>query len=123
MSLKKENTNPIIAIVVTIITALVFSFLFLFLGINHRRDVYNDSKKLAIEISRKAAFETQVYLSSAMINAKSIEQKARKYRAGPYLLRSRQLHRIAHRSHPGKDNAPCHRRADPPRRYNGRDRL
>jgi len=76
MALKKENTNSIIAIVITIVTALVFSFLFLFLGINHRRDVYNDSKKLAIEISRKAAFETEVYLSSAMINAKSIKQKA-----------------------------------------------
>ncbi|MCK5029473.1 MAG: hypothetical protein KAR57_07560 [Bacteroidales bacterium] len=75
MSIKKENTNQITAIVVTIVTALVFSFLFLFLGINHRRDVYNDSKKLAIEISRKAAFEVQVYLSSARFEAKSIEEK------------------------------------------------
>jgi signal transduction histidine kinase len=72
---KKENTNQITAIVVTIVTALVFLFLFLFLGINHRRDVYNDSKELAIEISRKAAFEIQVYLSSARFNAKSIEEK------------------------------------------------
>jgi len=47
MSYKKENTNPITAIAIAILTALVFSFLFLFLGINHRRDVYNDSKKLA----------------------------------------------------------------------------
>ena len=75
MNFKKEKTNQITAIVVTIVTAIVFSFLFLFLGINHRRDVYNDSKKLAIEISRKAAFEVQVYLSSAKFEAKSIEEK------------------------------------------------
>jgi len=76
MSLKKENTNPITAIVVAIVTAFVFSFLFLFLGINHRKDVYHDSKQMAIEISRNAAFEIQFYLSSARFNAKSIEEKA-----------------------------------------------
>lgn len=76
MSFKKENRSLIIAIIVTVITAIIFLFLFLFLGINHRRDVYNDSKILATEISRKAAFETQVYISSAISTAKSLEQKA-----------------------------------------------
>lgn len=77
MSFKKENRSLVIAIVITIVTAVVFLFLFLFLGINHRRDVYNDSKILATEISRNAAFETQVYISSAISTAKSLEQKAR----------------------------------------------
>jgi signal transduction histidine kinase len=84
VNFKKEKTNQITAIVVTIVTAIVFSFLFLFLGINHRRDVYNDSKKLAIEISRKAAFEVQVYLSLARFDAKSIKEKVlilRKHKA------------------------------------------
>jgi len=76
INLKKHNISLTIAIVVTIVTAILFSFLFLYLGINHRKDVYNDSKKLAIEISRKAAFETQVYILSAIFTAKSLEQKA-----------------------------------------------
>lgn len=76
MALKKQNTSLRVAIVVTIITAILFSFLFLYLGINHRRDVYNDSKVLATEISRKAAFETQVYILSAILKARSLEQQA-----------------------------------------------
>jgi len=75
MPLKIENRSITIAFIVTIVTGVIFLFLFLFIGINHRRDVYNDSKKLAIEISRNAAFETQVYLSSAISNAKFFEQK------------------------------------------------
>ena len=75
MSSKKENANLKGAIVVTIFTAIVFLFLFLFLGINHRRDVYNDSKKLAAEISRNAAYETQIYLSSAINITRSLERQ------------------------------------------------
>lgn len=75
MSFKKNNRSLTIAVLVTVITALLFSFLFLFLGINHRRNVYNDSKILAAEISRKAAFETQVYLNSAILYAKSLEKQ------------------------------------------------
>jgi signal transduction histidine kinase/ActR/RegA family two-component response regulator len=76
MSPRKESTSLTIAIIVTVLTLVVFLFLFLFLGINHRKDVYEDAKKLAIEISRKAAFETQVYLSSAVMTARSFEQKS-----------------------------------------------
>ncbi|MFC2151137.1 ATP-binding protein [Bacteroidota bacterium] len=74
ISNKKDSTSLTIAIVVTIFTAVVFLFLFLFLGINHRKDVYNNSKELASEISRKAAFETQIYLSSSILIARSLEQ-------------------------------------------------
>lgn len=63
------------AVIITIITAILFSFLFLYLGINHRRNVYNDSKLLAAEISRKAAFETQVYFNSALAYAKALEEQ------------------------------------------------
>ncbi|HAN18394.1 MAG: hypothetical protein A2X13_06745 [Bacteroidetes bacterium GWC2_33_15] len=75
MCIKKENTDLTVSISVTIITAFVFIFLFLFLGINHRKEDFNDAKKLAVEISRKAAFETQSYLSSAIIIARSLEQR------------------------------------------------
>ncbi|MCB2194534.1 MAG: hypothetical protein KQH79_01670 [Bacteroidetes bacterium] len=76
MDTKKSKTKFAISLIVTIITAFLFSFLFLYLGINHRRDVYNDSKILAAEISRNAAFETQVYIWDAISTAKTLEQKA-----------------------------------------------
>ena len=70
-----KNRSLTIAVVITIITAVLFSFLFLFLGINHRKNVYDDSKKLAVEISRNAAFKTQVYFTSAIKDAKALEQR------------------------------------------------
>jgi len=77
MDVKRSNTKFTVSIIITIVTAILFSFLFLYLGINHRKDVYNDSKELAAEISRKAAFETQVYIWKAIFTAESLEQKAR----------------------------------------------
>ena len=77
MPFKKENRSLIIAIIVTVVTAIIFLFLFLFLGINHRKDVYDNSKKLAAEISRKAAHETQSYLSTAIMITRSLEQRLR----------------------------------------------
>lgn len=77
---KGQNTSLTIAIAVTIMTALLFLFLFLFLGINHRKDLYKDSQKLASEISRNAAIETQKYISSAINEAWSLEKQARTIR-------------------------------------------
>ena len=76
MPLRKKNRSLTIAIIVTLITAAVFLFLFLFLGINHRKDVYNDAKVLATEISRKASIEMEVYLSQAILIARSLEKQA-----------------------------------------------
>lgn len=75
MPKNKLNKSIYGAISITLITAILFSFLFLYLGINHRREVYNDSKILATEISRKAAFETEVYLNSAILYAESLEKQ------------------------------------------------
>ncbi len=75
MSRSKLNKNIYVSISITIVTAMLFTFLFLYLGINHRREVYNDSKILAAEISRKASFETEVYLNSAINYAKSLEKQ------------------------------------------------
>jgi len=73
---KKENTSLTIAIIATIVTAIVFLALFLFLGINHRKDVYADSKQIAQEISRKAAVETEIYLNTALMIARSMEKRS-----------------------------------------------
>ncbi len=73
--------KPKVALIVTVFTALVFLLLF-FIGINHRKYAYEDSKLLAKEMSRKAAIETELYLSSALMTARTFEQKAqiiRKY--------------------------------------------
>jgi signal transduction histidine kinase len=77
MTIEKAHTNLKTAVYVTIFTAIVFIFLFLFIGINDRKYAYEDSKALAMEISRKAAIETEVYLSSALMVARSMEQKSK----------------------------------------------
>lgn len=71
----KEKSNITLAIIATIVTALVFLFLYLFLGINHRKDVYEDSKQIAKEISRKAAAETEIYLNSALAIGQSMQKR------------------------------------------------
>jgi len=71
----KGSYKPKVALIVTVFTALIFLLLF-FIGINHRQDAYEDSKLLAKEMSRKAAMETEIYLSSALITARSIVEKA-----------------------------------------------
>ena len=75
----KQYNKPYVklqmAYALTIFTVLAFIFLFIFIGIQNRKTAYEDSKLLAIEVSRKAAFETQVYLSSALMTARSIEQR------------------------------------------------
>jgi signal transduction histidine kinase len=75
--MKKRDTRSLtVAVIVAIVTALVFLFLFLFLGINHRKDVYQDSKKMAKEISRKAAYDTERYFNVALETARSMEKRA-----------------------------------------------
>ena len=75
--MKKRDTRSLtVAVIVAIVTALVFLFLFLFLGINHRKDVYQDSKKMAKEISRKAAYDTEKYFNVALETARSMEKRA-----------------------------------------------
>ncbi len=78
----KARPSLLIAFIATVFTAFAFIFLFFFIGYNQRNNAYEDSKLLAKEISRKAAFETQVYLASALMTARSIDQRAqiiRKY--------------------------------------------
>jgi signal transduction histidine kinase len=72
----KEKSSLTLAIIATIVTAVVFLFLYLFLGINHRKDVYEDSKQIAKEISRKAAAETEIYLNSALVIGQSMQKRA-----------------------------------------------
>ncbi|RPH31453.1 MAG: hybrid sensor histidine kinase/response regulator [Bacteroidales bacterium] len=77
MTLEKTHINLKTAVYVTILTAIVFIVLFAFIGVKNRKYAYEDSKALAKEISRKAALETEIYLSSALMVARSIEQKSR----------------------------------------------
>ncbi|MGE0088803.1 MAG: ATP-binding protein [Bacteroidales bacterium] len=72
----KEQTNIRLAIVATIFTAVIFLFLFLFIGINNRRYAYDDSKKLASEVSRKAVLETEIYLNNAINVARTLKDKS-----------------------------------------------
>jgi PAS domain S-box-containing protein len=80
MTPKKTRTNLLLAFSATMFTAILFFFLFFNIGIKNRRYTYEDSKTIAREISRKAASETGVYLSSALIAARSMEEKALIYK-------------------------------------------
>lgn len=82
MSKYKAHTNLKVAVYVTIVTAIVFLFLFVYIGINTRKYTYEDSKLLAKEVSRKAAGETEIYLTSALMVARSIEQKVQVIKQG-----------------------------------------
>ncbi len=64
-----------LAIVAAILTALIFITLFVYLGINLTHWSYNDSKQIAKEVSRKAAVETENYLRSALMAARSMNQR------------------------------------------------
>jgi PAS domain S-box-containing protein len=57
---------------VAILTAVFFIFLFLYFGVNVRQYIYDDSKEIAKEISRKAANETEEYFRSALMIAYSM---------------------------------------------------
>lgn len=82
MNLLRPNTNLKTAIFVTIITAIVFISLFSFIGIKTRDFAYEDSKRLAKEISRKEAIATEMYISSALMVARSLVQKSQIIREG-----------------------------------------
>ncbi len=82
MNILRTNTNLRTAIYVTISTAIVFVFLFSYIGIKTRNYAYEDSKKLAKEISRKEAMATEMYISSALMVARSLVQKSQIIREG-----------------------------------------
>ena len=62
---KFTSLNVKFAIFIAISTALIFLFLFLYVGFSQRTATYNDSKTLAQEVSRKASLETEKFFSTA----------------------------------------------------------
>jgi len=82
MNILRTNTNLRAAIYITIFTAIVFIFLFSYIGIKTRNYAYEDSKKLAKEISRKEAMATEIYISNALMVARSLVQKSQIIREG-----------------------------------------
>ncbi|PKP39013.1 MAG: hypothetical protein CVT98_03705, partial [Bacteroidetes bacterium HGW-Bacteroidetes-15] len=72
----KPFTSLKISFIAAFFTAVFFVFLFVYLGVNLRQYIYDDSKEIAKEISRKAAIETEQYFSSALEIALSMGQRA-----------------------------------------------
>lgn len=69
--LKSFSSNR--ALLVTVIfTAVFFMFHFIYFGVSLRNYVYEDSKETAMELSRKAAKETEQYLTSGLMSARSM---------------------------------------------------
>lgn len=80
MQQNKKPSRLLLEFTAAIITAFLFLFLFFNIGIRNRKYTYEDSKALAKEISRKTASEIEVYLSSALVSARSIRERALIYR-------------------------------------------
>lgn len=72
----KQYTSLRLSLVITFLTAVFFLFLFLYLGFNLRDYLYDDSKEIAKEISRKAAIETEQYFYNALNSAISMSDRA-----------------------------------------------
>jgi len=72
----RHYTSSTSAFFAALLAAMVFLFLFFYLGINQRKFSYADSKQIAKEISRKVAGETEAYFTSSLMIARSMTQRA-----------------------------------------------
>ncbi len=72
----RHYTSSTTAFFAALLAAMVFLFLFFYLGINQRKFSYADSKQIAKEISRKLAGETEAYFTSSLMIARSMAQRA-----------------------------------------------
>jgi PAS domain S-box-containing protein len=70
------NTNLKIAFIATGFTAVVFIFLFVYIGITQRNYSYEESKLLAKEISRNAAIKTENHFTGALMICRSMTRYA-----------------------------------------------
>ena len=76
MPKKTSSSNIIVAFVATAITALLLFFLIILIGVGQRKYAYDDSKRLASEVSRKAVLETEIYFSNALAVARTLKEKS-----------------------------------------------
>lgn len=72
----RQYTSTTTAFIAALLVAVIFLFLFFYLGINQRKFSYEDSKQIAKEVSRKAAAETEAYFTSSLMIARSMVQRA-----------------------------------------------
>lgn len=68
----KPYTSSRTAFFAALLAAIVFVFLFFFLGINQRKHTYEDAKLLAKEISKNATKETEFFFKTSFDMARSI---------------------------------------------------
>jgi PAS domain S-box-containing protein len=76
----RKSSSLLLAFAAAITTALLFLFLFFNIGIRNRKYTYEDSKKLAREISRNTASDIREYFSLALVSARSVRDRALIYR-------------------------------------------
>jgi PAS domain S-box-containing protein len=76
MGENNPKTNISLALGAAIFTAVVFMFLYFFIGINQKKNTYEDSKTIAKDISRRAANQTEEIFILAWRVARSIAAQA-----------------------------------------------
>lgn len=72
MKVVKPYTSIRTALITAALTAVFFVFLFFYFGVSIRSYIYDDSKEIAKEVSRKAAKETEQMLTSALMSARAM---------------------------------------------------
>ncbi|MDX9846462.1 MAG: cache domain-containing protein [Tenuifilaceae bacterium] len=76
MKVVKPYTSIRTALLTAALTAVFFVFLFFYFGVSIRSHIYDDSKEIAKEVSRKAAMETEQRLTSALMSARAMGIRA-----------------------------------------------
>ncbi|PKP39015.1 MAG: hypothetical protein CVT98_03715 [Bacteroidetes bacterium HGW-Bacteroidetes-15] len=76
MGNKRPQTKLVLAIIAAFLTAIVFLFLYFFIGVNQKKYTYEDSKTIAKEVSRKAAEDVEAYFIFAWRVARSVTAQA-----------------------------------------------
>ena len=76
MHAKSKYISLRLGFIATFFTIAIFVFLFIFLGIKHRKYAYDDSKQIASEISKNAVNETEMYLNNALQVARNLKEKS-----------------------------------------------
>jgi|GEM_PF-2967582 signal transduction histidine kinase len=66
MAKVKPSSKVTLAIIAAFGTALLFGFLFIYIGIKQRRNALVESQNFALEVSKKAALETEKYFANAL---------------------------------------------------------
>jgi signal transduction histidine kinase/CheY-like chemotaxis protein len=76
MAYKRTRTKLFHAVIAAILAAFVFIFLYFYIGVNQKKYTYEDSKTIAMEVSRRTAKQIEEYFIFAWRTARSLANQS-----------------------------------------------